>query len=241
MKMELVNIGKEEINGELQNVVSSRQIADKFGKEHSKVLRTIENLELPEEFTKANFGLSEYIDNSGKKNKMFLISRDGFSFLVMGFTGKIAAAWKVKFIEAFNKMEKALLEKKPENAIEWAQAFIESETRRQELELKVEEDKEKVEFHDAVTNTEDCKTFDEVAKTLGTGRNKLFKKLRDNDAKVLMKGNIPYQKYIDQGYFRVIQQAFQKGDKDAVSPKTLITGKGFTWIKKKFYGHLGVE
>jgi len=73
------------------------------------VLRDIENLECSEDFRERNFALSSYsVDLQVRKYPYYKITRDGFSFLVMGFTGKKAAEWKEKFIAAFNMMEAKL-------------------------------------------------------------------------------------------------------------------------------------
>lgn len=90
---------------------NSLVIANRFGKRHTNVLRAISQLECSPEFTELNFELSEYTDETGKKNKYFIITRDGFIFLAMGFTGKEAAQWKERFITAFNEIEQ--LSKKP--------------------------------------------------------------------------------------------------------------------------------
>jgi Rha family phage regulatory protein len=89
-------------------IADSRMIAEVFGKRHTHVLRAINDLECPEEFTEPNFGLSEYVDGSGRKLPKYDLTRDGFSLLVMGFTGKEAMKWKIRYIEAFNKMESKL-------------------------------------------------------------------------------------------------------------------------------------
>lgn len=90
-------------------VTSSLQVAQKFGKEHRHILRDIRELECTTDFKESNFGLSFYISEVGngaqKKNPMYLMTRDGFTFLVMGFTGKLASKFKEEYIAAFNKME----------------------------------------------------------------------------------------------------------------------------------------
>lgn len=100
-----------------KSFTTSRIIAKVFEKEHKDVLRAISNLECSSQFTERNFALSEYTDPTGRKLPAYRLTRDGFSFLAMGFTGKKAAAWKEKFLEAFNMMEKALLEKSSEQNI----------------------------------------------------------------------------------------------------------------------------
>jgi len=91
-----------------QLYVTSLEVAECFEKEHGKVIRSIENLECSQMFRQANFGLSSYVNKQGRKMPMYLITRDGFTMLAMGFTGKKAVAWKERFIEAFNAMEHQL-------------------------------------------------------------------------------------------------------------------------------------
>lgn len=96
-------------DGEL--VVTSRQIARDFEKRHADVLRDIEVYKNRISTTQfcTLFIESEYRASNGKMNKEYLLTRDGFSFLVMGFTGVKADEWKLKYIEAFNKMEQAVM------------------------------------------------------------------------------------------------------------------------------------
>jgi len=101
--MNLVNIEK----GQLKT--TSKIIADVFGKTHRHVLRAIRDMDCPNDFRESNYGLSSYTSPQNKKIACFDITRDGFSFLCMGFTGKKAAEWKVKYLNAFNEMESGLL------------------------------------------------------------------------------------------------------------------------------------
>lgn len=89
-------------------VVSSRDIAETFGKRHADVLRDIENLNCSEKFTERNFALSSYKDNSGKSNKEYLLTKDGFTIVVMGYTGEKAMRFKEAYINQFNQMEELL-------------------------------------------------------------------------------------------------------------------------------------
>ena len=79
-------------------------VAKKFGKRHSDVLRAVKNLDCSEEFSLRNFASADYIDAQGKKRQMFSMTKDGFIFLVMGFTGKKAAEFKEWYINEFNRM-----------------------------------------------------------------------------------------------------------------------------------------
>lgn len=93
-------------------VVSSLKVADHFGKQHKHVLEAVQRIvqDTPEDFTEPNFRPSEYLDQTGRKLPAYNLTRDGFTLLCMGFTGKKALAWKLRYIEAFNAMEKQLME-----------------------------------------------------------------------------------------------------------------------------------
>ncbi|CAK0743696.1 hypothetical protein CCP3SC15_1280002 [Gammaproteobacteria bacterium] len=101
-----------------QAKTTSLIVAEKFRKRHDTVLRAIKNLDCSPEFTHRNFAASEYTDSTGRKLPAFEMTRDGFTFLVTGFTGKEAAQWKEAYIDAFNKMEAALIQRQalPANA-----------------------------------------------------------------------------------------------------------------------------
>ena len=87
---------------------TSLEVAEKFNKRHADVLHKIESLECDPEFRQRNFTLAKYIDGQGKPRPYYVLTRDGFAFAAMGFTGKIAAQWREKYITAFNKMEETL-------------------------------------------------------------------------------------------------------------------------------------
>ena len=98
-------------NDEGTLTVPSTQVANDFGKLHKNVLNKIETLKTQigsAENSAQYFIPNIYVDNSGKSNKYYNLTRDGFSLLVMGFTGKKALTWKLKYIEAFNLMEAKL-------------------------------------------------------------------------------------------------------------------------------------
>jgi len=94
-----------------QLTTTSQIVAEKFGKQHKDVLRKIETLDVPDDFNQRNFALVEYTDSKGERRPSYTLTRDGFALLVMGFTGKRAMGWKIKFLEAFNLMaERAQLD-----------------------------------------------------------------------------------------------------------------------------------
>ncbi|WP_432757573.1 Rha family transcriptional regulator [Escherichia coli] len=91
-----------------QAVTSSLAVANFFSKRHDDVLKKIRTLECSASFTARNFSVSDYTDCTGRKLPCYQITRDGFAFLAMGFTGKRAARFKEAYINAFNLMEKSL-------------------------------------------------------------------------------------------------------------------------------------
>lgn len=102
----LVEIAK--INHEERTVVSSLDIAETFGKEHRRVLQDIREIGCSEEFRLHNFVQSSYENLQGKQQPMFLVTRDGFVLLAMGYTGELAMRFKEAYIKQFNAMESAL-------------------------------------------------------------------------------------------------------------------------------------
>jgi anti-repressor protein len=112
-----------------------------------------------------------------------------------------------------------------QRALAWAQ----EEKVRQTQALQLEQSKPKVDFYDSVADSKDALSMAEVAKVLGgIGRNKLFKFLRDR--KVLQANNLPYQRYVDSGYFRVLEQKF--GEPAHITTKTLVYQRGVEYIGK---------
>ena len=128
-------------------VTNSLLVATKFGKNHKDVLRIIRNL--INDMTAQNcavmqmFFESDYYNEQSKKQPMFIMDRDGFSLLVMGFTGKEAIKFKLDFINQFNNMENRLKKieaKEPEEMLlQSVQLMIEQKKRLQIVEKRVDE------------------------------------------------------------------------------------------------------
>lgn len=228
-----------------QIVTDSRSVAEHFGKQHKNVLQTIENLAAENPATKFLFQKATF-ENRGKQYPMYLMNRDGFSLLVMGFTGAKALEWKLKYIEAFNVMERKLKEATYDSymisdPVERAKKWIEEETERQKLRAENKVMLPKADFYDTVANTESLFSMADVAKTLdmGIGRNKLFAFLRDKG--ILDKYNHPYQKYVDAGYLRLIENHCKAGDNDVVYKCTYVKQKGIDYIRKILLKERGLD
>ena len=115
-----------------------------------------------------------------------------------------------------------------------ANALIVAQNIISQKDKQIEQMKPKVEFFDAVADSKTAISMNEVSKVLGIkgyGRNNLFEFLRSNG--ILDRWNVPYQRYIDCGWFRVIEQKYSKNGERCVSTKTLVYQKGVDAIRKK--------
>lgn len=144
----VANIEVKEYKG--QPVVSSREIADNFEKNHKEVLRSIDNqIEIlgGAQNCAGLFIESKYQHSQNKQwYKEYLLTRDGFSFAVMSFTGEKAAKWKLKYIEAFNKMEEKLKNINPYAGIsKELQAIFAIDKKQQQIEQNVKAVKDDLE------------------------------------------------------------------------------------------------
>ena len=137
-------------NGE--PVASSRQIAESFGKDHNHVMRDIKALEegVSKNGQTPMFYKTEYThEQNGQTYPMYLMNRDGFTLLAMGFTGKAALEWKLKYIQAFNAMEKQLsAPQMPKLSKEMQALFLlDDRTQRQEQRLTALENTMTVDYN----------------------------------------------------------------------------------------------
>ncbi|EHL6631258.1 Rha family transcriptional regulator [Salmonella enterica] len=94
-------------------VTTSVAVAEYFRKLHKNVIQKIETLECSPEFNRLNFKPVDYTDAKGEKRPAYQITKNGFVFLVMGFTGKKAAAFKEAYIAEFDRMENELRQQNP--------------------------------------------------------------------------------------------------------------------------------
>lgn len=111
-------------------MTSSRNVAKIFNKRHDNMLRDISKLECSKKFSFLNFEESKYKDSRGKMQTEYLMTKDGFTFLVFGFTGKRAAEFKESYINEFNQMEKFIKER---HSAEWQEYRKENKDYNKEL------------------------------------------------------------------------------------------------------------
>ena len=158
-------------------VTTSLKVAESFGKKHRNVMQTIRNLIAENPAVKKMFVESTYINSRGQEWPMYYINRDGFTFLVMGFTGNKALEFKLKYIKAFNKMED-FIKKQPQFAI--PQTFGEALQLAADQQKLIEKQKPKVEYYDEQMRNPGLMTVTEIAKDFGLSAAKLNQFLAKN-------------------------------------------------------------
>ena len=217
-----------EIDGEI--MADSRDVAAFFGKEHKHVLERIRTLSCSDQFRRSNFRPFKNNDLTGEATSHVSMTKDGFAFLVMGFTGGKAAQFKEAYIAQFNAMESEIRQRGstfshmiPQDLPSALRLAADQMERAKKAEAALEEAKPKVVFHDRVGEAVNSQSVEEVAKMLGTGRNRMFKWLRDQ--KILMPNNLPYQRYIDAGYFKPVEKSRPGKHGESYNyTQTLVTG-----------------
>lgn len=204
------------LNQDGKVVVSSRVVAQDFGKQHKHVLRTIKDkievspiLDSPNYFIK-----STYLDKSNRESVEYLMTRDGFVFIVMGFTGSKADEFKLKYIEAFNKMEETIKNNQLQLSNEQRAILqvVQSQTQEERMMAlveykdivtkplveKIEELKPQADNFKKYMDSDGLITVTEVARIIGINRNEIFRFLREKEF-VCKEKALPTVKGIEKG------------------------------------------
>jgi Rha family phage regulatory protein len=179
---------------------TSRIIAEKFGKGHNHVLRDIRKLvDANPDWGVTNFGQTPYVDDqNGQTYQMYEMTRDGYSMLVMGFTGKKAMEWKIKFLEAFSAMEERI---KSGAGFQLPQSFGEALRLAADQSEQIEAMRPKVEAMDRLEASEGSQVPRVAAKALGIPERKFFQWLHANNWAFRQgKSWQGYSEKIKQGY-----------------------------------------
>jgi anti-repressor protein len=231
-----------------QAVTSSLQVAETFEKQHGHIMRDIDKLLKTDSpiLEGEMFAKGTYTNSRGKEYPMYYMNRDGFTLLAMGFTGKKAMQFKLKYIEAFNSMDKQLSVKTDsymiQDPIKRAERWIEEQRELKEVRNELEIAKPKVQFADAVSTSKTSISITTLAKLLkqngaDIGRNRLFAWLRNNN--YLIKSgndrNTPTQRSMELGLFEVREKTYFNDYGDtAISKSSRVTGKGQQYFISKF-------
>lgn len=218
-------------------VTDSLNVAVVFAREHRNVLRSIRELEKDAPNFEQMFFKCDKPDSYGRSREAYEMTRDGFTLLAMGFTGKDALKWKMKYIEAFNLMEQKL--NSPEFIMSRALRIADETIER--LTKKIELDKPKTLFADAVTAASTSILVRDLAKLLNQngvdiGEKRLYAWLRENEY-ICKSGTSPTQKAMDLKLFEVEERTIEGGDRQPMIARTTkVTGKGQVYFMNKFLG-----
>ena len=237
MQLDLLNQNLvEEKNGEL--FISSLSVAFNVGYEHQSVIKLI-NTYIKEfrEFRPIDLK-SSGINGTSSYRTWYELDENQVTFLfTLMKNNEHTVKFKLNLTKAFSMMKKMIQEKNDFNLPKtFSEALLLASKQAEQIEKQnalLLEQKPKVEFFEAVTNSKSAIDMGQVAKVLDKdiGRNKLFEILRNK--KILQKDNIPFQTYIDRGYFRVIEVKYTKPDGSTnISLKTLVYQKGVNFINK---------
>lgn len=242
-----------------QVLTNSLLVADKFGKEHGDVLRSIDILvgKMSENQCEGYFAdtsIEVKQPNGGVRySRVVVMNRDGFTLLVMGFTGEKALQFKLEYINAFNKMEETIknggfnVPKSFREALLLAaeqQEVIENQQKQiEEKNAKIEADKPKVLFSEAVEASKKSILIRELAKLITQngyqiGEKQLYERLRKAGylCSVGESRNQPSQTYMNLGLFEIRKRVIIDRGETKVYNTTMVTGKGQTYFVNKFLG-----
>ena len=224
-------------------VASSRQIAENFEKRHDHVMRDIDAIKKDVPNFGEMFFETTAPDSYGREQRAYLMNRDGFTLLAMGFTGKAALEWKLKYIAAFNEMEKKLTEQ-PQltrsqllaTALIAAHEELEEKDKRIELlTADTERMKPKEIFSDAVSTSQNSILVGELAKLLKQngieiGEKRLYAWMRENGYLIKRNGadwNKPTQRSMEMKLFTIKETVICHSDgHTSVNTTTKVTGIG---------------
>lgn len=233
-------------NNKGTNITTSMIVAEIFGKEHRRVLQDIRDLHCSPQFHELNFVLSFIIrqlpNNGSKEDSFYEITKDGFSFLVMGYTGEKAARFKEDFINAFNKNESLL--KNPDYILAQAQQIlfdriksIENQLHQKDERLALQEHEiktaaPKVEYYDSVLQAEGLIPANVIAKELGMSAVTLNKLLHQKGI-IYRSGEtwVLYNKYQNKGFTKTKTHSYTDSHgNNASAIHTYYTEKGREFI-----------
>lgn len=230
-------------NGE--PVASSRQIAESFDKRHDHVIRDIDTIKKDVPNFGEMFFETEAPDSYGRPQRTYLMNRDGFTLLAMGFTGKAALEWKLKYIQAFNAMEKQLAQRPQLSRAElMAQALIAAHDELEHKDRQIAELTPKGIFADAVNASKKSILVGELAKLLcqnsvQIGQNRLFVWMREHGYLIRdpkrSDYNMPTQRAVEQWLFEIKETTVVHSDGHTSINKTpKVTGKGQIYFVNLF-------
>lgn len=212
--------------------MSSQEIAELCEKRHDNVMADIKNMLAQLDMPALSFQGS-YLGGNGKSLPCFNLPRDLTMTLITGYSiplrKKVIDRWMELEGQSSGSNVTFLVPRTLPEALRLAADLADRVEEQKALIVSLEP---KAEFHDAVASAINCQTVQEAAKVLGTGQNRLFKRLRELG--LLMADNQPYQTAIEAGHFRMVEKQYKdKRGESHTYTQTLVTGKGLSYIQRK--------
>ena len=226
MDNQLMNLGLTERDGKA--VVSSRHISRVFEKEHRRVLQDIRTIaENDPVWGLHNFVQSYYTNEQNKSQPEYLITRDGFTLLVMGYTGEKAMRFKKAYIAAFNEMESRFA---PRNYKEALLALVAAEEKKEALEAQNKVLQLTTDKYEGQTDTVGLYKAGEIAKELGISAKRLNDFLHSCRVQYRPNGSNTWQLYTDYAKDHIAVTQLVRLNNGYDMPMLLWTPKGRDFI-----------
>lgn len=218
-------------------VTDSLMVAEVFGKEHRRVMQDIRELPCSEEFRLHHFVQSSYTNQQGREMPKYFATQQGFTLLVMGYTGQRAMEFKERYIAAFDRMRVELERQSymkqfnlPANYKEALVALVVAEEEKEQLLIQAAEDAPKVEAFDIYMDSSGSHSLTDVAKSLGMTAMKMCGDLRERKILLNMPKNSPASRYVKEGYF-VVKNGVNRNTNYAFN-QTRVTPEGVEFIRQ---------
>jgi anti-repressor protein len=212
-----------------KTTMTSREISELVGSRHDHVKTSVDRL--------AASGLisspplrDSYKDSTGRMATQYLVGKRDSYVIVAQLSPSFTAA----LVDRWQALEAQQAQALPQTYHAALLSLTEEVGKRIALEAQATIDAPKVEFAMAVRRMDGACKVGDFAKVIGFGRNNLFEKLRLDE--ILMADNMPYQRYIDRGFFVVIEQVpfIDRSGKAHPAFTTMVTGKGQVWLERKY-------
>jgi Rha family phage regulatory protein len=221
--------------------IDSREVAKMVKKGHAHLCSDIKGYidvisENPKLDSQDYFIPNTYkVEGNNKTYPCYDITKLGCEMIANKLTGKKGIMFTAEYVKRFNEMEEGKITPDlPDftNPVIAARAWADAMEKKQLAESQVKELAPKAEFYDTVADSESLMSMADTCKILdmGIGRNKLFALLREKG--ILQKDNMPYQRFVDAGYFKVVEGKYEANENVVISKTTYVKQKGIDYISK---------